>query len=132
MRTKQPGAPDRRPILSLILFTHTMSRTESKGLPIDVPFDLLYFLHAQRCVQKVRGSRSMSHSIFYTFYIRSAKDSCLTFNVLFMHNNHQRMKRKGHLYTYIHIQVLRKTIFIQVYKLTEVCCSLQKKYYNRS
>jgi hypothetical protein len=44
----------------------------SQGLPIDVPYYLLYFLHTQCHVQKARGSRSMSHLIFYTFYMHNA------------------------------------------------------------
>jgi hypothetical protein len=121
---KNQGDPDRCPVLSLILFTCIVSRikskllpidvsfyllyfihvlrTKSKGLPIDVPFYLLYFLHVQRRIQKVRGSRSTSHSIFYTFDTRSTIISRSTFNVLFIHNNHRRMKSMGHLYTYIH------------------------------
>jgi hypothetical protein len=34
----------------------------SQGLPIDVPNNLLYFLHMQHHVEKVRGSWSMLHT----------------------------------------------------------------------
>jgi hypothetical protein len=47
---KKQEAPDWRPILSLILFIRAVLRKKSKGLPIDVPFYLLYFLHTQRRV----------------------------------------------------------------------------------
>jgi hypothetical protein len=104
---KKQGAPNRRCDLSLILFTRAAPRTKSKGLPMDIPVYLLYFLHSQCRVQKARGSRSTFHSISYTFYTRSTtykKQGALdqSIIVLFIHSNHQRMKSKRHLYTYIH------------------------------
>jgi hypothetical protein len=65
------GALDRRPILSLILFTRVAPHIKSKGLLIDVLFYLLYFLHVKRHVQKASDSRSTSHFVSYTFYTRS-------------------------------------------------------------
>jgi hypothetical protein len=44
---------------------------KSKGLLINVSLYLLYFLYAQRRIQKARGSWSTSHSISYTFYTRN-------------------------------------------------------------
>jgi hypothetical protein len=139
------GAPDWRIILSLILFTRAVLCTESKGLPIDIPFYLLYFLHAQLCIQKAWGSRSMSHSISYTFYTCSTtykrqgapdRHPVATYKkqgapkqniiILFIHSNHRRMKSKG---IYIHIsiiQVFSKTISLWAYNLTKVYCNLQK------
>jgi hypothetical protein len=68
---KKQEAPDQRPVLCLILFTCATPCTKSTELSFDVPFYLLYFLHVQRYRQKVKGSRSISHSISYTFYMRS-------------------------------------------------------------
>jgi hypothetical protein len=39
----------------------------SQGLSIDIPNHLLYFSHAQRSVQKVRGSQSTLQTVSITF-----------------------------------------------------------------
>jgi hypothetical protein len=121
---KKQEAPDQRPVLCLILFT-CATPSKSTELSFDVPFYLLYFLHVQRYVQKVKGSRSISHSICYTFYMRSTtykKEGALNRHhilslilftravphtkkeapdqniiILFIHNNHWCMESKGHL-----------------------------------
>jgi hypothetical protein len=113
----------------LILFTRAAPHTKNKGLLINVPLYPYTFLHAQRRVQKVMGSRSTPNSILihftraapctkskglpidvsfypYNFYTCSAaykKQGAPNHNIiiLFRHSNHQHMKNKGHLYTYI-------------------------------
>jgi hypothetical protein len=83
---KKQGAPDQRLILSLYFFTHVALRTKSKGLLIDV---LFYPCTFYTC--SVTGSRSM-------------------IIILFIYNQHQRMKSKGHLYIYhtTHLRYLVK------------------------
>jgi hypothetical protein len=120
---KKHGAPDQRPILSLILFTRAAPCTKRKGFPINSPFYLLCFLHVHCRIQKARGSRFTSYFISYTFYTRNAtykKQWAPDQNIiiLFIHCNHRRMKRKGHLYIHPSSRYSSKTISILVYKLT--------------
>jgi hypothetical protein len=69
---KSASPIDTRSLLLIARMVSEPTYTKCKGLPIDVSFYLLYFLHVQHCVQKVRGSRSTSHSISYTFYTHSS------------------------------------------------------------
>jgi hypothetical protein len=65
---KKQGAPDQYSIPLLLLSVHATPCTKSKELPIDAPYSLYYFQHAQRRVQKVRGYRSTLHIASTTFH----------------------------------------------------------------
>jgi hypothetical protein len=87
---------------TLILFTHIAQHTKSMGLLIDVPF-YSYTFYTHNATYKKHG----------------APDQNII--VLFIHSNHRRMKSMGHIYIYISSntsQVFRKTILIEVYKIT--------------
>jgi hypothetical protein len=57
----------------LILFTHAVSRIKKQGAPDWRPLiSVLCFLHTQHHVQKVRGSRLMSHNIYLILFIYTA------------------------------------------------------------
>jgi hypothetical protein len=133
----------------LILFIHATPRTKIRGLLIDVmlhpytfymrstaykkqgaldwhPVISLYFLDVQRRIQKARGSDWRPDSIYYTFYTLIVIDSKLMLSVVFIHNNHRRMKSMKHLYVYIHQSGNQQNHFIQVYKLTTSLLQLQQ------
>jgi hypothetical protein len=73
---------DARGLLSIARKVSELTCTKSKGLPIDVLFHLLYFLHVQRRKQKARGYRSMSYFILYFLHaqrcVQKARGSRLT------------------------------------------------------
>jgi hypothetical protein len=98
---KKQGAPDWRPILSLYFFTRAVPHTKSNGLPIDISF-YLYSFYTCNATYKKHGAPDrcpillMSRSILVDRH--SDIGSWLTFSVLFIHNQHWRMKSKGHLY----------------------------------
>jgi hypothetical protein len=70
-------------LIFVTLFTHAISHTKSKGLPIDVPIYLILF-------------------------IRSAPKGRII--VLFIHSSHRHMKSKGHLYIYIYPSIPTKPV----------------------
>jgi hypothetical protein len=58
---------------NLLYFLHVQHCVQiSQGLPIDVPNHLLHFLHAQPRIQKARGYRSTLHTTSTTFSARIA------------------------------------------------------------
>jgi hypothetical protein len=86
----------------LMFFTRTSPCTKSKGLPIDVPYRLIFFNHA------------------------ALTDPDWRIIILFIHINDRRMKSKGYQYIYNH-QVFNKNSYF--YNLMQLYYSLQTKYY---
>jgi hypothetical protein len=110
----------------LILFTCAAPRTKSKGFPIDVSFYPYTFNMCNTTYEK-QGAPYRCSVLSNTFYTQSVIGSRSTYHHTFHNSNHWHMKSKGHLYIHIHHSGIHQSYFIQVYKLTQVYCSLQKQ-----
>jgi hypothetical protein len=137
-------------VLSLILFTHVALHTESKELLIDVPCHLLYFLHVQHRIQKVRGSRLTSLVIKFILFtctgpcteskwipidvlyhlilfIRSYTGSRLMYHHTFYTQQSSAYEKQG-ASIYLYPSGIQLKLFKVLYKLTKVYYNLQKNY----